>query len=144
MDMYTLLDFKWITTRIYCVAQGTRLNVMWKPGWEGVWGDCMHVYSLSHVWLFATLWTVARQAPSSMGFSRQEYWTGWPCPPPGDLPDPGIKPASLCLPHCRWILCPVSCQESPRGRMDTCICTVEPLCCAPETITLLTGYAPSQ
>ena len=43
----------------------------------------------------ATPWTVAHQAPLSMGFSRQEYWSGLPCPPPGDLPDPGIKPASL-------------------------------------------------
>ena len=38
-----------------------------------------------------TPWTAARQAPLSMGFSRQEYWSGFPCPPPGDLPDPGIK-----------------------------------------------------
>ena len=81
-------------------------------------------------------------APFSMGFSRQEYWTGLPCPPPRDHPHPGIESASLCLLHCRWILCPVSHQESPWGRMDTCICTVEPLCCAPETITLLIGYAP--
>ena len=42
-----------------------------------------------------TPWTVVHQAPLSMGFSRQEYWSGLPCPPPGDLPDPGIKPASL-------------------------------------------------
>ena len=42
----------------------------------------------------ATLWTVARQAPLSMGFPRQEYWSGLPCPPPGDLPDPGIESAS--------------------------------------------------
>ena len=49
----------------------------------------------SHVWLFVTLWTVARKAPLSMGFSRQEYWSGLPCPPPGDLPDPGIEPMSL-------------------------------------------------
>ena len=41
---------------------------------------------------------VARQAPLSMGFPRQEYWSGLPCPPPGDLPDPGIKPASLVSP----------------------------------------------
>ena len=47
------------------------------------------------VQLFATLWTVAHQAPLSMGFSRQEYWSGLPCPPPGDLPDPGIKPESF-------------------------------------------------
>ena len=45
----------------------------------------------SHLQLFATLWTVARQAPLSMGFSRQEYWSGFPCPLPGDLPDPGIE-----------------------------------------------------
>ena len=45
----------------------------------------------SHIQLFVTLWTVARQAPLSMGFSRQEYWCGFPCPPPGNLPDPGIK-----------------------------------------------------
>ena len=46
----------------------------------------------SHVRPFATPWTVARQAPLSMGFSRQEYWSGLPCPPPGDVPDPEIKP----------------------------------------------------
>ena len=45
----------------------------------------------------ATPWTVARQAPLSMGFSRQEYWSGLPFPSPGDLPDPGIKPASPAL-----------------------------------------------
>ena len=42
-------------------------------------------------------WTVARQAPLSTGFSRQEYWSGLPCPPPGDLPDPGIEPGSPAL-----------------------------------------------
>ena len=52
----------------------------------------------SRVRLFTTLWTVAHQAPLSMGFSRQEYWSGLPWPPPGDLPDPGIKPASLVSP----------------------------------------------
>ena len=49
----------------------------------------------SHVRLFATLGIVARQAPLSMGFSRQEYWSGLPDPPPGHLPDPGIEPVSL-------------------------------------------------
>ena len=52
----------------------------------------------SHVQLSATLWTVARQAPPSMGFSRQEYWNGLPCPPPWYLPDPGIGPVSLTSP----------------------------------------------
>ena len=49
---------------------------------------------LNRARLFATLWTVAQKAPLSMGFFRQEYCSGLPFPPPGDLPDPGIKPAS--------------------------------------------------
>ena len=52
---------------------------------------------LGCVRLFATLWTVARQAPLSMGFSRQEYWSGLPFPSPGDLPNPGIEPRSPAL-----------------------------------------------
>ena len=52
---------------------------------------------LSHVQLFATPWTVAYQAPPSMGFSRQGYWSGLPFPSPGDLPDPGIEPRSPTL-----------------------------------------------
>ena len=52
----------------------------------------------SCVRLFTTLWTVACQALLPMGFSRQEYWNGLPCPPPGDLPDPGIEPESLASP----------------------------------------------
>ena len=47
---------------------------------------------------FMTLWTVALQDPLSMGFSRQEYWSGLPRPPPGDLPDPGIEPVSPMSP----------------------------------------------
>ena len=54
--------------------------------------------SLSRVQLFATLWTVAHQAPLSMGFSRQGYWSGLPHPPPGDLPNPGIEPESVMSP----------------------------------------------
>ena len=53
--------------------------------------------SLSRVWLFQTPWTVARQASPSMGFSRQEYWSGLPFPSPGDLPDPGIKTRVSCM-----------------------------------------------
>ena len=52
---------------------------------------------LSRVPLFATPWTVAYQASPSMGFSRQEYWSGLQCPSPGDLPDPGIEPGSPAL-----------------------------------------------
>ena len=57
-----------------------------------------HVCVLSWFRLFATLWTVALQAPLSMGFPRQEYWSGLPCPPPGDLPDSGIEPTVLMSP----------------------------------------------
>ena len=70
---------------------------------------CMHVQyqsdrhtcmlsRFSPVQLFATLWTVVLQAPLTMGFPRQEYWSGLPCPLPGDLPDPGIEPMSLTSP----------------------------------------------
>ena len=54
-------------------------------------------YLLSRIQLFATPWIVARQAPLSMGFSRQEYWSGLPFPSPGDLPDPGIEARSPTL-----------------------------------------------
>ena len=57
----------------------------------------MKVKSLSHVRLFVTAWTIACQALPSMGFSRQEYWSGLPFPSPGDLPDPGIEPGSPTL-----------------------------------------------
>ena len=52
----------------------------------------------SCVQLCVTLWTAAHQAPLSMGFFKQEYWSELPCPPPGDLPDPGIEPTSLMSP----------------------------------------------
>ena len=63
--------------------------------------ECVGMLSrFTCVRLFATLWTVAHQAPLSMGFSRQEYFSGLPCPPPGNLPNPGMKlesPVSLAL-----------------------------------------------
>ena len=58
---------------------------------------CVSVHMLSHVWLFATPWTIARQAPLSMGFFRQEYWSELPFPSPGDLPHPGMEPTSPSL-----------------------------------------------
>ena len=71
--------------RIYCPAKAVL-----KP-------ECgvISVLVLSHVQLSAIPWTVACQAPLSMGFPRQEYWSGLPFPSPGDLPDPGIEPRSL-------------------------------------------------
>ena len=59
---------------------------------------CVHALSrFSYVQLFATLWTIARQASLSMEFSRQEYWNGLPFLSPGDLPDPGMEPGSPAL-----------------------------------------------
>ena len=58
---------------------------------------CMHAESLRRVRLFETLWTVARQAPLSMGSLRQKYWSGLPFPSPGDLTNPGIEPMSPIL-----------------------------------------------
>ena len=51
-----------------------------------------------HIQLCKTPWTLSLQAPLSIGFSKQEYWSGLPCPPPGDLPNPGIESASLMSP----------------------------------------------
>ena len=59
---------------------------------------CVRAQSLSCVRLFVTPWSVACQAPSFMGFSRQEYWSGLPFPTPGDLPNPGIKSVSFASP----------------------------------------------
>ena len=69
--------------------------------------------------LFATIWTVAYQAPLSMGFSKKEYWSGLPCPPTGDLPDPGMKPTSLMSPTLadglEWFAMPFSGIFSNQG-----------------------------
>ena len=64
----------------------------------GLNGGCLCAKSLSRVRLFVTPWAVAHQGPLSMGFSRQEYWSGLPFPSPGDLPHPGIDPMSLMSP----------------------------------------------
>ena len=64
---------------------------------DGMFEIEIDVKSLSRVQLFATTWTVAYKAPLSIEFSRHEYWSGWPCPSPGDLPDPGIEPRSPAL-----------------------------------------------
>ena len=67
---------------------------------KGTFSSSVHVLShFSHVHLFVTLWTVTSQAPLSVGFSRQEYWSGLPCPPSRDLPDStqGENLSFLCL-----------------------------------------------
>jgi len=63
--------------------------------------------------VFATPWTVAHQTPLSVGFSRQECWSGLPCPPPGDLPDPGIKAVSPSTPALQVDSLPLSHEGSP-------------------------------
>ena len=63
------------------------------------WKSCACMLSrFGRAWPFATPWIVACQAPLSMGFSKQEYWNGLPCCPPGELPNPGIEPESLMFP----------------------------------------------
>ena len=67
--------------------------------WQTNTHSCACVLScFSRVWLFVTLRTATHQAPLSMGFSRQKYWSGVPFPSPGHLPDPGIEPVSLTFP----------------------------------------------
>ena len=82
----------------------------------------------SHVWLFATPWTIACQASLSMGFSRQEYWSGLPCPPPGELPYPRIKlgwtPNERSLPQeitcCNSICMIYPEQADPKRQKEIC------------------------
>ena len=75
------------------------------------------VSHFSHVWFFVIPWIVAHQAPLSMEFSRQEYWSGLPFPSPGDLPNPGIEPGSLTLQA-------VSLLSEPPGKPShTLMCT---------------------
>ena len=73
------------------------------PSNIGAYFSCFYTFmcvlsGFSRVQLFVTLWTLAHQAPLSKGFSRQDYWSGFPCPPPRDLPDPGIESMSLASP----------------------------------------------
>ena len=93
-----------------CTQQARETNYILSPSKllsDQQWMFCMHAVlgHFSHVRLFSTLWTVACQAPPSMGFSRWEYWSGLLCPLLKDLPDPGIEPLALmssaltgCLP----------------------------------------------
>ena len=74
-----------------------------------------------HVQLFATLWAVAHQTPLSMGFSRQEDWSGLPCPSPGYLPNPGIKPMSPTAPALQvdfFFFLPLSHRRSPMLNLE--------------------------
>ena len=116
MDMYTLFKMD-DTVLLYSTGNSAQSYVASWMGGESGENGYMHTYgwvpllftetittllinckykcySLSRVWLFVSLWTIACQAPLSMGFSRQEYWSGLPFPSPGDLPTPWIEPRS--------------------------------------------------
>ena len=83
------------------IVMGKYTKALWKSSLGYVWSLCVCAQPpqcFSHVQLFATPWTVAHQAPLSMEFSRQEYWTGLPCPPLRGFPDSGIKPSSPASP----------------------------------------------
>ena len=79
---------------------------------------CVHA-CISHVQLFVTLWTVVHQAPLSVGFSRQEHWSGLSCPLPGHLPDPGFEPTSPTAPVLQADSLLLSHQEV---HMTSCCC----------------------
>ena len=103
---------------IHCKSLMCVSTVIWKAV-QGLGKECVHTKSLSHVQLSATPLTVACQAPLSMWFSRQEYWNGLPCPPPGDLPDPGIESASLMSPSLAGgFFTTSSTWEAPREREE--------------------------
>ena len=94
-----------------------QMELQW-TGVDSVW--CMYVcsQSLDHVQIFVTSCSLAGYPPLSIECSRQEYWTGLPFPPPGDLPDPGINPCLLCLLH--WLVDSLS--LSHMGSPDVYLC----------------------
>ena len=87
---------------------------------ESSWWDCYVLSHFSRVRLFKTPRTVTRQTPLSTGFSRQEYWSLFPRPPPGHLPNPGMEPASLPTSATCWDWCPN--KEALRGSLTLVSC----------------------
>ena len=91
-----------IGVSVTCHKQVGRICIHAKSSCQAVRSSCMGTCSVSQlfscIWIFATLWTIDHQTPLSMGFSRQEYWSGLPVPPPRDLPNPGIEPMSPVFP----------------------------------------------
>ena len=84
------------------VSLNSHIGALWTRCFEGIfhWSakpEMAYMCSLSHVRLFVTSWTLAHQAPLSLEFSRQEYWSGQPFPSPGDLPHPDTEPRSPAL-----------------------------------------------
>ena len=114
----SLQPHEWQHARLLCPSPTPRAYLNSCPSWSVK----AKVKSLSRVPLFVSPWTVAYQAPLSMGFSRQEYWRGVPLPSPGDLPTQGLNPGLL---HCRQMLYHLSHQ----GRPNICISSVQSLSC---------------
>ena len=117
--------------------QGCWQSTIAQPELGGCKVACVHALSLRDVWLFETPWTVAHQAPLSMGFSRQEYWNKLPFPAPGDLPNSGIKPHLLSLLHWQKDSLPLSHLQTttershmlPLNIAHATIKTEDPECC---------------
>ena len=95
-----------LSKKIYVISRACLWLHSYESSWRNdcpVWRFCCRwsvcvLCLFSRIWVSVTLWTVAHQAPLSIGFSRQEYWSGLPFPPLGDLPDLGIEPASPLSP----------------------------------------------
>ena len=108
----------------------------WCSGWDpilpiqDIWVQSLLVHTIlscfNHVQLCVTLWTTAYQAPLSMGFSRQEYWSGLPCPPPEDLPNPGIEPKTLMSFYLHWQV--GSLPLAPPGKPQSLVRELETTC----------------
>ena len=139
MGMYTLLYLKWITNKnlLYSTWNSAQCYMAaWMGGEFGRERMCMCVCvcgcvcvcvpsHLSCVQLFVTLWTVACQASLSMGFSRQENWSGLPCPPLGYPPNPGIEPASYASPAFQADSLPLSHRGSLCVCVYVCVCVYD-------------------
>ena len=101
---------EWMPLRFLVGFQKSELMIMkgpwhwpWVVTWLSVISALCMLSHFSHIWLFVTPWSVVHQAPLSMKFSRQEYWSGLLCLSARDFPNPGIEPTSLLrLLHCRW------------------------------------------
>ena len=111
--LYQTIFHSWSNTWEWCSVEHAFGNISPQQSL-----DVLHVHlcllsHFSHVRLFTISWTVAQQAPLSVGFSRQEYWSGLPCPPPGDLPDPEIEPGSPPTSALQVDSLPLSHQGSP-------------------------------
>ena len=138
-----VLMFTWHSSKAFtdhCLTSRVHDQCYWpfQAGWERSLRENASMLSrFSPVQLFATPWTVAHQAPPSMGFSRHEYWSGLPFPFPGDLPDSGIEPRSAVAPALQAVSLPLSHQGSPGGRTDRRIPMAESFCDSSETITTL-------